>query len=240
MSVCVCGMQHNYEVDSGAVLNDTTPDLLTSGSGRGPMHTDAQTLAMMLQQQLDVINNEIRSHHVTRHVTSVTSRHSPCSLTYTASHQSHHITRRALSHTPRHISHITCRALSHTPCHISHITSLAVLSHIHRVTSVTSRHSPCSLTYTASHQSHHVTHRALSHTPSSDITSLAVLSHVHRVTSRHITSLAVLSHTHRVTSVTPRHSPCSLTHTASHQSHHVTRRALSHTCLLYTSPSPRD
>jgi len=47
-------------VDSGAVLDDNTPDLLTSGSGRGHLHADAQTLAMMLQEQLDVINNEIR------------------------------------------------------------------------------------------------------------------------------------------------------------------------------------
>jgi len=57
----MCCVQHPYDVDSGTVLDDNTPDLLTSGSGRGHLHADAQTLAMMLQEQLDVINNEIRS-----------------------------------------------------------------------------------------------------------------------------------------------------------------------------------
>jgi len=44
-------------VDNGAVMDDkNTPDVLPSGH----LHADAQTLARMLQEQLDVINDEIR------------------------------------------------------------------------------------------------------------------------------------------------------------------------------------
>jgi len=72
-----CCTQHNYEVDSGAVMDNNTPDLLTSGSGRGHMqHTDAQTLAMMLQEQLDVINNEIR------YISLALTARSDCRRTY--------------------------------------------------------------------------------------------------------------------------------------------------------------
>ena len=52
--------QHNFDPDTGVPLGDNTPDLLASGGRSGHIHPDAQTLAMMLQEQLDVINNEIR------------------------------------------------------------------------------------------------------------------------------------------------------------------------------------
>ena len=51
------GSDENEAVtDDDSILNYQSVDMLSPGG-----HTDAQTLALMLQDQLDAINNEIRS-----------------------------------------------------------------------------------------------------------------------------------------------------------------------------------
>lgn len=56
----LANVQQGFDI-SGGVDGDDAESLFSTGEMMSPSgHTDAQTLAMMLQEQLDAINNEIR------------------------------------------------------------------------------------------------------------------------------------------------------------------------------------
>ena len=57
----LANVQQAFDVSCGLDGDETVDGLFNSGEVMSPSgHTDAQTLAMMLQEQLDAINNEIR------------------------------------------------------------------------------------------------------------------------------------------------------------------------------------